>query len=411
MSSSAEQLAQLLRQIYPAVLAKLLRPAGNLPAAEDAVQDAVARALRHWPAEGLPENPEAWLVRAARNVITDQYRHKTVEQAHASAFLAMAQTAPWTWSTPSRAWDDEMLRLIMTCCDPALEIHEQAALTLATVVGLSQMEIANAFRVAPRAIEQRLVRARKRLRARQGQYRSVEAREVSERIDATLQVIHLTFNEGYWSSVDGSVIRKDLCNLSEQLAASIFELLPTHPEVAGLLALLKLHRSRLPARLDSQAFPIPLPEQDRRLWDVALIAEANALLQQALLQQTPGPFQVEAAISSLHCAAAEPEHTDWPQIVMLYAKLEEFRPSPIVRLNRAFALSKAEGPEQGMKLLETMAEHPAMRDYPFFSLVQAELFEQLGRNKQAARALQRAYGLARNEGERRAIRKRMLKVP
>lgn len=410
MTSSAEQLSLLLRKIYPSVLAKLVRPAGSLPVAEDAVQEAVVRALRDWLGNGLPGNPEAWLVRAARNIVTDQHRHKGVEQAHASAFLALTDGTPWTWTSACNRWDDEMLRLILTCCDPSLELHEQAALTLATVVGLSPKEIANAFRVAPRAIEQRLVRARRRLRSRQGQYRSVERKEVPERVGAALHVIYLTFNEGYWATEGDSLIRSDLCDLSEQLAESMLLQLPTEPEVGGLLALLKLHRARLPARLDTERIPIGLPEQDRQLWDRGLIADAEALLQRSLVQQRPGPFQIEAAISSLHCTALDAEQTDWSQISLLYARLEEFRPSPVVRLNRAFAVSKAEGPDSAMTLLNTIAEHPAIRDYPFFFVVKAEILEQLEGRKAAVIALRRALSLARSEGERRAIEKRLLAI-
>lgn len=409
MTSRAEHLSLLLRRIYPSVLAKLVRPAGSLPAAEDAVQEAVVRALRHWSGNGQPNNPEAWLVRTALNFLTDQGRHKQVEQTHASEFLALADVAPWTWSTSTSAWDDEMLRLILTCCDPALGLHEQAALTLATVVGLSPKEIANAFRAAPRAIEQRLVRARRRLRSLQSQYRSVEQKEVPKRVDATLQVIYLTFNEGYWATDEDSILRKDLCDLSEQLAESVLRLLPANPEVGGLLALIRLHRARLPARFDKQGCPVGLPEQDRQLWDTSLIAEAAKLLQHSLVQGNPGPFQIEAAISALHCAASEPGETDWTQISLLYTRLEEFRPSPVVRLNRAFALSKAEGPEQAMALLNTIADHAAMRDYPFFFVVQAELFDQLGRRDAAIGALRRALSCARNVGERGAIEERLLR--
>jgi RNA polymerase sigma-70 factor (ECF subfamily) len=305
----------------------------------------------------------------------------------------------------ARGWKDELLGLLFACCHPALEPGESAALALATVIGLSTAEIAQAFVVAPRSMEQRLTRARTRLRE-QGDYEAPRGEDARDRLGAVLTALHLLFNEGYWSTDDEAPIRGDLCGLAIGLARSLREVLPDQPEVAGLLALFVLHEARRPARLDSAGAPTPLPDQDRTRWDRALIDEGTAELERALAAGRPGPFQTEAAISAVHCRAATAADTDWSEIAALYALLERMRPTPAVRINRAFAVSRAEGPAAGLALLAGTPEMPT-DDYPYAHLVRGVLLDELGRRDEAIAALEHAKAGARNSAEAAQIEERL----
>jgi RNA polymerase sigma-70 factor (ECF subfamily) len=405
--------AQVLRRLYPRVLAKTLARTKALPDAEDAVQDAIERALRAWPVTGAPDSPEAWLVTVAANAHRDRLRRTERATRHEDALERLAGMSPWARialgeAEVARGWKDELLRLLFACCHPALDDGESAALALATVVGLSTSEIAAAFVVAPRSMEQRLTRARLRLRAR-GDYEGTSPERGHERMGAVLRAIHLLFNEGYWSTSHDAPIRAELCRLALGLARSLFEAYPHAPEVAGLLALLVLHDARRGARLDERGEPVPLPEQDRGRWDHEAIERATALLEHALHAGEPGPFQTEAAIAAVHCRAAAADATDWGEIAALYALLEGFRPTPAVRVNRAVAVGRASGPAAGLALLEVQDGIDASR-YPYVHLVRGALLGELGRLDAARQALEQAEAQARNGHEAEQIRGRIARL-
>lgn len=402
--------AEILRGLYPRVLAKTLGLTRSLPDAEDAVHDAIERALDRWPESGLPDSPEAWLVTVAGNSFRDRLRRGRREELHVDALEALAQMSPWVRiavgeSEIARGWKDELLRLLFACCHPALDEGESAALALATVVGLSTTEIASAFVAAPRSMEQRLTRARQRLRER-GDYEGSAPDQSHARVAAVLRTIHLLFNEGYWSTHDDAPIRAELCRLAIGLARSLLEVFPAAAEAAGLLSLLLLHDARRAARLNQQGEPIPMPEQDRGRWDNDAIATATVLLERALAAEQAGPFQVEAAIAAVHCHARTAEETDWREIAALYALLEGFRPTPAVRVNRAFAVARAEGPAAGLALIDA-SDVVGISSYPYVHLVRGTLLGELGRGEEARRSLALADEQARNAHERAQIRARM----
>lgn len=334
------------------------------------------------------------------------------QRSHASAVSQLERCCAWSprWVEPEAllggGWGDDLLRLVFTCCDPVLGLHERTALTLATVGGLSTAEISRAFVVEPRAMEQRITRAKRRLRMRRESFDVLGPEAAPARLDAALAVIHLVFNEGYWSGRDDAPIRAELCTLAVSLARSVQRLMPTRPEVDGLLALLLLHQARMPARLDADGRPVPLPRQDRSRWDRAAIAEGSMLLQAALARGRPGPYQLEAAIAAVHTTAATAEQTDWPQVAELYGLLAVHRPTPVVRLNQAFAVAQAEGAAVGLALLRP-DDLGALARYGYAHLVRGTLLEELGRIGEAIEALERAAGLARNAAEAEQIRQRI----
>jgi RNA polymerase sigma-70 factor, ECF subfamily len=399
--------AELLRRLYPRILAKTLGLTRALADAEDAVQEAVTRALEVWPRTGTPDSPEAWLVTVAANSYRDRLRRARREETHEDAVEVLAQMSPWAriaLAEPevARGWKDELLRLLFACCHPALDEGESAALALATVVGLSTREIASAFVVLPRSMEQRLARARQRLRER-GDADGVAPGDSQDRMGAVLRAVHLLFNEGYWSSSGEAPIRADLCRLAIGLARSLLEAHPGAPEAAGLLALLLLHDARREARLDTNGEPIPLPAQDRGRWDREAIRAATALLEEALAAGQAGPLQTEAAIAAVHCRAPVASETDWKEIAALYALLERLRPIPAVRVNRAFAVGRAHGAARGLALLDEESDLD-VEAYPYVHLVRGSLLAELGQIDAARQALAHAEEHARNAHERAQIR-------
>jgi RNA polymerase sigma-70 factor, ECF subfamily len=405
--------AAALRALYPRVLARTLALTRALPDAEDAVQDALERALAAWPRTGVPDSPEAWLVTVAANAHRDRLRRLRREEPREDVIEVLATLSPWIRmalgdADVARGWKDELLALLFACCHPTLDEGESAALALATVVGLSTRELAAAFVVAPRSMEQRLTRARQRLRER-GDCDGALPDRSNDRIAAVLRAIHLLFNEGYWSTSDDAPIRADLCRLSIGLARSLLEAYPTVPEVAGLLALMLLHDARRSARLDAQGAPVPLPVQNRERWDHDAIRAATALLEHALHQGEPGEFQTEAAIAAVHCRARAASETDWAEIAALYALLERFRPTAAVRVNRAFAVGRAHGAAAGLLLLEQSSDRD-VEAYPYVHLVRGSLLAELGDTDAAQRALIRAEQCARNPQEREQIRDQLAEL-
>jgi RNA polymerase sigma-70 factor (ECF subfamily) len=404
--------AEAIRRVYPGVLSKVLAFTRSLADAEDAVHDAVVRALKSWADTGGPDSVEAWLVTVAQNAHRDRLRRSKHTESHGDAVDVLAELSPWARIAVAepdvlRGWKDELLRLLFACCHPALEDGESAALALTTVVGLSTNEIAAAFVVAPRSMEQRLTRARQRLREK-GDVEGATPDRSHDRIGAVLRTIHLLFNEGYWSSADEAPIRADLCRLAIGLARSLSETYPDEPEVAGLLALLLLHDARRDARIDAHGNPVALPDQDRARWDHLAIERATALLGRALGAGAPGALQIEAAIAAMHCKARTAAETDWPEIAALYSLLERFRPTPAVRVNRAFARGKAKGPAEGLLLL-SQTDIDAMA-YPYVHVVRAALLEEAGRTAEARMALEEAVRCARNPHERAQILERLSRM-
>lgn len=405
--------AEAIRRVYPRVLAKVLGMTHSLADAEDAVHDAVERALESWANAGPPDSPEAWLITVAQNAHRDRLRRAKRTENHSDAVQHLAELNPWARiavaeSDVLKSWKDELLRLLFACCHPALEDGESAALALATVVGLSTSEIALAFVVVPRSMEQRLTRARQRLRDK-GDVEGTTPERGRDRLAAVLRTVHLLFNEGYWSSADDAPIRADLCRLAIGLARSLHETYPDEPEVAGLLSLLLLHDARRDARLDGDGSPVPLPEQDRAKWDHAAIARATELLEHALGMQTPGPFQTEAAIAAVHSRSRTADATEWAEIATLYALLERFRPTPAVRVNRSFALAQAEGGEVGLLLLER-DDGFDVQSYPYYHLVRGAILEALGRVDEARASLLCAVERSRNQHEAAQLRARIARL-
>lgn len=404
----ALNVARELRALYPKVLGKAFAFTRQLADAEDAVQEAIARALATWPETGAPASPEAWLLSVAMNTHRDRLRRGKREERHADALAALAEMSPWVQGAISseaiaRGWKDDLLRLLFACCHPALDTGESAALALATVLGITSTELARAFDVTPRSMDQRLTRARRRLREH-GDYEAPRAERVRDRLGAVLAVIYLLFNEGYWSTSDDAPIRGDLCRLSLGLGRSVREVFD-EPEVTGLLALMVLHEARRPARLDADGAAVPLPDQDRSRWDRAAIAEGTALLELALSAERPGPYQIEAAISATHCRALTAAETDWAEIAALYQLLERDRPSAGARVNRAFAVGRANGPRAGLALLDEGAE-----DAPYADAVRGALLEELGRRGDAIDAFERAADRARNGPEAKVLRDRATRL-
>ena len=410
--------ASLLRSAYPRALSRVLAFTRNLPDAEDAVQEAALRALHTWPERGVPASPEAWLVTVAQNAYRDRLRKIGREQplpgmtdgAHEDALETLSQMSPWAQAaighaTAMRGWKDELLRLTFTCCHPALSAGESAALCLATVMGLSTREVALSFTVPLRTIEQRLARARKRLRAR-GNAEGQPPERSAERLPAVLHVIHLLYNEGYWSSDAEQPIRAQLCRLALGLSHALLDTFTHDAEVAGLAALLTLHEARRRARRGPDGQVVPLPEQDRSQWDTADIAQGTALLVHARTVGATGPYQLEAAISLVHCRAARAEDTDWETIAGLYAELECLRPTPAVRINRAFALGQARDAAVGLALLDDPSSNAA-QDYPYAAVVRAELLLLLGERERARQLLRDQLAQARNAAERAQLRRRL----
>jgi RNA polymerase sigma-70 factor (ECF subfamily) len=407
MEEAVKHRAAVLRRAYPRALARALAFTRSLPDAEDAMQEAVVRALSSWPQTGIPNSPEAWLLTVAKNAHRDRLR-KGKWEAPQDALETLAQMSPWVQMAMSelgvaQGWKDELLQLLFACCHPALEPGESAALCLSTIVGFSTKEVAAAFVAAPRTMEQRLTRARRRLRER-GDSDGAAPERSRDRLDAVLRVIHLLFNEGYWSNDDDAPIRAELCRLAIGLAHSLLEVFLDEPEVAGLLALLLLHDARRAARLLSDGTPVPLPEQDRSRWDRAAIERAERVLAAAAARGRPGPLQIEAAISAVHCRAQTSAETDWVEIAALYEQLEMVRPTPAVRVNRAFAVAQAQGPLAGLSLLE---QDPSVASYPYVHLVKATLLVEIGEREQAHAHLLEAHRHARNAAERGQIEARI----
>ena len=389
------------------VLATLIRLLGDFDAAEEALQDAFRAALEQWPRDGLPANPRSWLVSTGRFKAIDSLRRRarfdSLDESERPLDLAVDDVDAWA---DEESVEDDRLRLIFTCCHPALSPDAQVALTLREVCGLTTEEIAQAFLTPAPTIAQRIVRAKGKIRDARIPYEVPERADLPERLDAVLRVIYLVFNEGYAASSGGSVTRSDLSSEAVRLGRLLLDLLP-EPEVAGLLALMLLHESRRAARTSATGDIVLLEEQDRSLWDREKIAEGTKLVAQALSSRRFGAYTIQAAIAAVHADASTAEATDWNEIVGLYDLLMQADGSPVIALNRAVAIAMRDGPEHGLTLIDAILERGDLRDYRFAHAARGELCRRLGNRSEARAAFERALALTRQEPERRLLERRL----
>ncbi|ALI00096.1 RNA polymerase subunit sigma-24 [Pseudomonas sp. FW306-02-F02-AA] len=387
------------------ILATLIRLLGDFDLAEEALHEAFFVAVERWQRDGVPDNPRAWLVSTGRFKAIDGLRRRARFAASQAALVAQLEELEETdWSAEDV--EDDRLRLIFTCCHPALAADAQVPLTLREVCDLTTEEIARAFLVAPSTIAQRIVRAKSKIRDAKIPYQVPSMAELPDRLDSVLRVIYLVFNEGYSTSVGSELTREDLTREAIRLGRLLMELLP-EAEVMGLLALMLLNESRRPARTSASGELIVLDEQDRSLWNTQMIAEGCALIERALSTRGFGPYCLQAAISAVHAEAATAEQTDWPQIVGLYDVLLRVQPSPVIELNRAAALSRRDGPLAGLTLVEGILQRGELLDYHLAHSARAEFCRQLGRVEEARAAYLRALELTRQAPERRFIERRL----
>ncbi|HZR58579.1 MAG TPA: RNA polymerase sigma factor [Terriglobales bacterium] len=420
---------QIYREESGRILATLIRLLGSFDLAEEAMQEAFATAVERWPAQGLPANPRAWLVSTARNKAVDLLRRRARfenkreelqrldslrEQLVVESQIAHSQVGDSQAADSDQAEDsmlsDDRLRLIFTCCHPALSIEAQVALTLRTLCGLTTEEIAKAFLAPVPTMAQRLVRAKQKIRDAKIPYRIPPREDLPERLSAVMLVVYLVFNEGYNAASGDVLIRRELCAEAIRLGRLICELLPKESEAQGLLALMLLHDSRRDARLAANGEVLLLEEQDRRSWNLEQIAQGIALVESALSSAPVGPYSVQAAIAALHAQASNAEVTDWTQIARLYDVLLRLQPSPVVELNRAVAVAMDEGPAEGLRLLSELEARGELRGYHLLPAAQGDLLRRLERWSEAADAYRRALSLVTNEAERRFLAKRLAEI-
>jgi RNA polymerase sigma-70 factor, ECF subfamily len=406
MAEIRAQLDALFRSESGRILATLIRLLGGFDLAEDAMHDAFNAALQRWPTEGVPANPRAWLISAARFKAIDAIRRRArfdASQGHIADAMYGNDAAP---GPAGDELPDDRLRLIFTCCHPALAPDACAALTLREVCGLTTEEIARAFLTSAPAIAQRIVRAKARIRDERIPYQVPSGAELPERVAAVLAVVYLLFNEGYAASSGPSLTRADLSAEAIRLGRVLLELLP-EPEAMGLVALMLLHESRRPARVSEGGELVLLEQQDRSAWNQAFISEGVALVERALSTRRFGPYTLQAAIAAVHAEARTPEATDWRQICALYAALLATQPTPVVELNRAAAVAMHKGPAAGLALIDALLARGELREYHLAHSARADLLRRLGRRDEARTAYGQALALVKSEPEIRYLEKRL----
>ncbi|HEX6328406.1 MAG TPA: RNA polymerase sigma factor [Jiangellaceae bacterium] len=402
-----EAVATAFREEWGRVVATLIRVTGDWDLAEECAQDAFAKALERWPRDGIPIRPGAWLTTAARNRAIDRLRRKATE---ATKLVAVAAAMPADHS-PDRSDEsgvrDDRLRLIFTCCHPALRMDARVALTLRTLAGLTTAEIARAFLVSEATMAKRLVRAKQKIKNAGIPYRVPAAHALPDRLNAVLAVLYLLFNEGYAASSGSNLVRHDLCTESIRLARLLRQLMPDEPEVGGLTALMLFQDARRAARVDEAGEIVPLDHQDRTRWHRGQIDEGRTILADAQRQDRPGPYQLQAAIAARHVTSTRAIDTDWATIAGLYAQLDRIMPSAVVKLNRAVAVAMADGPDAGLAMVDALAESGELTDYHLLPATRADLLRRLGRHSEAAAAYRIALDLAPTDAERRYLARRL----
>jgi RNA polymerase sigma-70 factor (ECF subfamily) len=409
--TAASTLDRIFRAESGAVLATLIRLLGDFQLAEDALQDAFAAALETWPHDGLPAAPGAWLTTTARRKAVDRVRHLRIVEAKASELELSIRLEREAYGggdqlavSPVR---DDQLRLIFTCCHPALSSEAQVALTLRTLGGLTIAEIARTFLVNEATIAQRIARAKQKIARARIPYEIPDRGAIAPRLDTVLSVLYLIFNEGYLTTCDGPLVRVDLVADAIRLARGLCELLPDEPEPRGLLALMLLHDSRREARVSDTGELVLLADQDRSKWKRTQIDEGVRLVETALAMRRPGPYQIQGAIAAVHAEAPSAAETDWRQIAVLYEQLSRQVRTPVIELNRAVAISYAASPEEGLALLDSLARAGGLDDYAPFHLARADVLRRLGRRDEAIDLYRRALPLAHHEQVRRSIEQRL----
>jgi RNA polymerase sigma-70 factor, ECF subfamily len=405
VSRIREAVDTVYREESRRVFATLIRLLGDFDLAEEALHEAFRAALEQWPREGVPANPRAWLVSAGRFKAIDGIRRNArFDPLDEDAEQIAGNDDPASWGNEDI--EDDRLRLIFTCCHPAIPPDAQVALTLREVCGLTTEEIAHAFLTTPATLAQRIVRAKNKIRDARIPYQVPSQQDLPERLDSVLRVVYLVFNEGYAATSGAFLTRHDLSGEAIRVARLLIELLP-EPEAIGLLALMLLHESRRAARASPTGDLILLEDQDRSLWDRAMISEGTTLVERALSSRRVGPYTLQAAISAVHASAPSAAATDWPQIVGLYGILTRVEPSPVVELNRAVAVAMRDGPETGLELIDAILARGDLSDYRLAHAARADLCRRLGKTAEARASYERALALTRQEPERRFLERRL----
>ncbi len=406
--------AGAFREEWGRIVATLIGMTGDWDLAEECAQDAFTQAVRSWARDGIPPRPAAWLTTTARHRAIDVLRRRATETVRLQETAVLQRAAmpadPGLAAAAESGIADDRLRLIFTCCHPALTLEARVALTLRTLTGLSTAEIARAFLVPEPTMAQRLVRAKHKIRNAGIPYRVPPAHLLPERTSGVLGVLYLLFNEGYSATTGTDLLRPDLCAEGIRLARLLAGLMPCEPEVLGLLALMLLHDARRPARLDEAGDLVTLEAQDRSRWNAAGIGEGRTLLDTALSRGRPGPYQLQAAIAACHATAADAAATDWAAIVRLYGQLARLVPSPVVELNRAIAVGMAQGPAAGLALVDALAAAGQLAGYHLLPATRADLLRRLGSLAEAADAYRQALALAGTGAERRYLARRLAEV-
>lgn len=412
MDEVSNTIEAIFRRESGRIIATLIRIAGSFDVAEEAMQEAFTAALTTWPEKGLPQNPAAWITAVAHRRLIDHSRRERTRREKQEPLIYETPTAHQPEAevqldADEMEYPDDRLRLIFTCCHPAINPDAQIALTLRTLGGLTTPEIARAFLLPEPTLAQRLVRAKRKIAEARIPYEVPPREKIPERLQAVQSVIYLIFNEGYAATTGDGLIRRELCAEAIRLARTLCQLLPGEPENLGLLALMLLHDSRRDARTDEQGRLIVLDEQDRSLWDKERIREGQRLVSRALGMRRPGPYQLQAAIAAVHSHAETAAETDWREIATLYRELLRISSSPVVALNYAVAVAMSEGLEAGLELVEQAGESGELRDYHLFHAARADLLRRLGRKTDAASAYGQALRLATNGVEKEFLRRRL----